>query len=208
VNDPDPKTEALLQRAASDSGAADELFAAHRANLRKMVGLRIDAGLRRRLDASDVVQDALLTASRRLADYVANRPMPFLVWLRLITRQALIGQFRHHLGADERDPRREVSGWMGDQTSADIETVADKLARSAVRPDEQVAGLELRQQLVVALESLDRLDREVLVMRHFEHLSNVETAAELGIEASAASKRHLRALTRLRQVMNGPGKQE
>lgn len=208
MSDPDPSTESLLQRAAHDPEAADTLFAAHRAALHKMVSLRVGSGLRRRLDASDVVQDALFTATKRLPDYVANRPMPFLVWLRLLTRQALIGQFRHHLGADERDPAREVSGCLDDRTSANIEIVADRLAQTAVLPDDQVAGEELRQQLVVALESLDRIDREVLVMRHFEHLSNADAAAELGIETSAASKRHLRALERLRRVMHGANAKE
>lgn len=202
VIDPDPNTEALLRRATADPEAADALFAAHREGLRRMIGLRVDAGLRRRLDASDVVQDALLTASKRLADYVENRPMPFVVWLRVLTRQALVGQYRRHLGADERDPKREVSGWLSDRTSADVGIVADRLAKTAVSPEDQVAREEIRKQLVLALESLEHLDREVLVMRHFEQLTNVQTAAELGIDTSAASKRHLRALERLRRVMH------
>lgn len=168
-----------------------------------MVALRVDAGVRRRLDASDIVQDALLIASKRLPDYLSKRPMPFLVWLRVLTRQAMIGQLRHHLGAQERDAKREVSAEVVGRTSANSGMVADRLAKSAISPGDQVAREELRERVVGALEALDELDREVLVMRHFEHLSNKEVAAELGIETSAASKRHLRALDRLRRGMAG-----
>ena len=53
---------------------------------------------------------------------------------------------------------------------------------------------------------MDPLDREVLALRHFEQLSNAETAEVLGIKEAAASKRYLRALKRLKEILTSmPG---
>jgi RNA polymerase sigma-70 factor, ECF subfamily len=59
----------------------------------------------------------------------------------------------------------------------------------------------MRIKLQEALNSLEPLDREVLSLRHFEQLTNIEAAQELGLEPSAASKRYLRALARLQRVL-------
>ena len=53
-----------------------------------------------------------------------------------------------------------------------------------------------------ALESMERKDRDVLVLRHFERLTNAESARELGIKESAASQRYLRALEKLRLLLS------
>ena len=52
-----------------------------------------------------------------------------------------------------------------------------------------------------SLADMNELDREVIALRHFEELSNIETAKILEIEPSAASKRYLRALKKLREIM-------
>ncbi|HZT83429.1 MAG TPA: sigma-70 family RNA polymerase sigma factor, partial [Gemmataceae bacterium] len=65
---------------------------------------------------------------------------------------------------------------------------------------------EMQIRLQEALNSLDPLDREVLALRHFEELSNSETAQVLGIQKSAASNRYVRALKRLKDVLSAmPG---
>ena len=56
------------------------------------------------------------------------------------------------------------------------------------------------------LNSMDPIDREVLILRHFEELSNAETAEVLGIQKTAACNRYLRALKRLKAVLSSmPG---
>ena len=56
------------------------------------------------------------------------------------------------------------------------------------------------------LNALDPIDREVLVLRHFEELSNNETAEVLGLQKSAASNRYIRALKRLKEILSSiPG---
>jgi RNA polymerase sigma-70 factor, ECF subfamily len=72
-------TELLARAAAADRSARDQLLTRHRTQLRRMVALRLDPRLAARLDPSDVVQDALAAADRRLDDFLRYRPLPF--WL-------------------------------------------------------------------------------------------------------------------------------
>ena len=60
---------------------------------------------------------------------------------------------------------------------------------------------ERKERIEEALEKMDPMDREVLALRHFEQLSNVEAAQELGINTAAASKRYVRALRRLKEIL-------
>jgi RNA polymerase sigma-70 factor (ECF subfamily) len=60
---------------------------------------------------------------------------------------------------------------------------------------------ELFDQVQAKLNSMDPLDREVLALRHFEQLGNVEVASVLGISEPAASLRYSRALRRLKDII-------
>jgi RNA polymerase sigma-70 factor (ECF subfamily) len=200
-------TDALLRRAADgDSAATDALFQEHRRALERMVHLRLDRALRRRLDVSDVVQEALLEASRRLARYLADgAEIPFAIWLRLVTGQKLAELRRRHLGSLRRDAALEVETRMGSRPSVPSRPWAERVARCATSPSGLAVRAEAREQVIRALERLDARDREVLVMRHFERRSNTEVALELGLRPEAASKRHVRALERLRRQLETAG---
>src|SRR5712692_8832039 len=103
------ETDHLLQRvAAGDQAVWGELLTRHRERLRCMVALRLERRLQGRIDPSDVIQEAYLTASMQLADYLKNPTIPFFLWLRLITGQKLVALHRHHLGTQGRDAGREV----------------------------------------------------------------------------------------------------
>src|SRR2546423_8466329 len=93
---------------AGDRAAFEELFARYRPDLLRFLDWRLDARLRRRLDASDVVQETQLEAFQRLADYLARRPMPFRLWLRKTAYERLLKARRRHLEAAQRAVDREV----------------------------------------------------------------------------------------------------
>jgi RNA polymerase sigma-70 factor (ECF subfamily) len=57
-------------------------------------------------------------------------------------------------------------------------------------------------RLQEALNTLEPLGREVLALRHFEELSNNETAQVLGLSKAAASNRYVRELARLKAVLD------
>jgi RNA polymerase sigma-70 factor (ECF subfamily) len=167
-----------------------------------MVEIRLDPRLRGRLDASDVVQEACGEALRRLPDWLDGEDMPLHLWLRFLTGQKLIQLHRHHLGAEMRDPGREVSLERGGAPDASSATLASAIAESGVLSPSGVAvRAEVADRLRAALDTMKPEDREVLVLRHFEQLSNGDVARILGLSAPGASLRYLRAAKRLREIL-------
>jgi RNA polymerase sigma-70 factor (ECF subfamily) len=199
--------EALLRQAmAGDQQALAALFTRYRDRLRKMVRLRLDDRLCGRIDTSDVLQDAYLDVARRFPEYVASPTVPFYLWLRSLTGQRLIDLHRRHLGAQMRDAGQEVSLNRGALPAASSASLAQHLLAGLTSPSQAAIREEMRLQLQEALNSMDPIDREVVVLRHFEELSNGETAEVLCIEPAAASKRYIRALRRLKTILNAvPG---
>lgn len=196
------ETQGLLEEAGrGDAAAVNRLFARHREALRRMVALRLDPALGRRVDASDVVQSALLVASRRLADYLREPALPFHLWLRQIARDRLIDEQRRHRLAGRRSLDRErpiAASAYQDRSSIDLATA---LRDDGLTPAAAVLRQELERRFQAALGRLDDDDREVLLMRHFEQLSNGEVARSLGLSDAAAGMRYLRALRRLRALL-------
>jgi RNA polymerase sigma-70 factor (ECF subfamily) len=164
----------------------------------------MDRHLQGRIDPSDVIQEAYLEAWTRLPEYLSNPAMPFFLWLRFLTGQRLVTLHRHHLGRRMRDPGREVSlhgGAWGGWPEATSAALAAQLLGHDTRPSEAAMRVELKIRLQDALNSMEAVDREVLSLRHFEQLSRAETAQVLGIKESAVSKRYVRALERLKDIL-------
>ncbi|HEV3256457.1 MAG TPA: sigma-70 family RNA polymerase sigma factor [Gemmataceae bacterium] len=196
------ETKRLLRDAAQgDRDGWGRLLEQHRDRLRRMLGLRLDPRLQGRIDASDVLQETYLEASARLPEYLRNPTMPFFLWLRFLAGQKLVTLHRHHLGAQMRDAGREVSIYRGRLPETSSAALAAQLLGHDTRPSEAAIRAELKIRLQEALNSMDALDREVLALRHFEQLSLAETAELLGLTESGASRRHLRALKRLKEVL-------
>jgi RNA polymerase sigma-70 factor (ECF subfamily) len=199
--------DALLARLKEgDQGALAELFSQYQAALRRMIDIRLDPRLNGRVSPSDVLQETYLDALQRAPHYFKHPEMPFFVWLRLIAGQRLVDVHRHHLGAKMRNAGQEVSLNLGGGPGASSACLAAHLLGNFTSPSQAFERIELLGAVEDALNSLDPIDREVLSLRHFEELSNADTAAILGIEKAAASKRYIRALERLKTVLAGvPG---
>ena len=196
----------LRRLAAGDQRALAELFARYRDRLRRMVRLRLDRRLQGRVDASDILQEAYLDVARRAADYAANPTMPPFLWLRLLTGQRLLMVHRQHLGTKMRDVGQEVSLYRGALPQASSVSLAAQLLGRMTSPSLAAVRAEMQLKLQEALNSMDPIDREVLTLRHFEELSNSDTAAVLGLQKAAASNRYVRALKRLKDVLSSmPG---
>lgn len=201
----------LLHRAlAGDESSLAALFDGYRDRLRRMIRLRLDRRLSGRVDSSDVLQEAYLDVRKRIAEYARDPAiMPFHLWLRLIAGQKLTDLHRYHLGAQMRDAGQEVSLHRGAFPQANSVSLATQLlgkmtsaSKAAIRADHKLIVQE-------ALNGMDPIDREVLALRYFEHLSNEETAQVLGLTKSAASNRYIRALKRLKEILSSiPGLKE
>ncbi len=191
----------LLDRLqAGDQLALGELFSKYRDRLGRMIQFRLDGRLKGRIAASDVLQEAYIDALKRLPHYQADPDMPFLIWLRWVTMQRLVEVHRQHLGAQMRDAGREVGLGAGGPLAASSAMIAEFIG-DLTSPSQAAQRSETLAQLGRALDGLDPTDREVLALRHFEELSNQETAAVLGIQPAAASKRYVRALERLKGAL-------
>jgi RNA polymerase sigma-70 factor (ECF subfamily) len=199
--------DALLTRAkAGDATALAALFTGHRERLERMVALRLDRRLTGRVDPSDVIQEAYLEVHKRFDEYARDASVPFFLWLRLVTGQKLADCHRHHLGARMRDARQEVSLYRGPMPQASSVSLAAQLLGKMTSASQAAVRAEHKLHVQEAINSMEPLDREVLVLRHFEHLSNDETALALGLRKSAASQRYIRALKRLKEILSAiPG---
>jgi RNA polymerase sigma-70 factor (ECF subfamily) len=199
------ETERLLRSVADgDQDSWGTLLTRHEESLRRMVAYRMDRRLQGRIDPLDVIQDAYLEASEHRAEFMREPARPFFLWLRAIVGNKLLELHRHHLGTQMRDAGREVSLYCGNMPEASSAALADQLLGHATRPSEAAIRAEVKIQLQEALNVMDPLDREVLVLRHFEQLSPAETAQVLGIREKAARMRYLRALKRLKDILVGP----
>jgi len=204
-DDDGDNTRRLEAAARGDRAAWGSVLAQHRERLQRMVALRMDRRLQGRVDPSDVIQDAYLEAARRLPEYIQeSAPMPLFLWLRYLTAQALQTVHRRHLGALARDAGREISIDGGRIPQATSAALAAQLLGHDTRASEAAIRAELKLRLEEALNSMDLIDREVLALRHFEQLSNAECARVLKLSESAATKRYIRALRRLKETFTGP----
>jgi RNA polymerase sigma-70 factor, ECF subfamily len=198
---PERTDELLAAAKAAEGGAADRLLAEFRDPLRRLIDLRLDPALARRVDASDIVQDVLLEANLRLTEYLQKPDMPFHLWLRHLAQDRIIDTHRRHRVALRRSIDREQPiqrPTLNDESSA---ALAGQLISNDRTPATAAMVGELRNRLADAVNDLAEDDREIILMRHQELLSNQEVAAALKLTEAAASMRYLRAVRRLRAVL-------
>jgi RNA polymerase sigma-70 factor (ECF subfamily) len=198
-----PDTEELLRLAEEgDLAARNRLLERHQQRLRSLIALRMDRRLAARIDPSDVVQESLAEADRRLEDYLRRKPMPFYPWLRQLALERLVEEHRRHLRSQKRSVRREEArlSFLPDESAQEL---ADRLMDQGSNPSARLRRESERNRVRAALTLLGENDREVLALRHLEQLSVREIAAVLGISDGAVKVRHLRALKRLRDLLAG-----
>ncbi|MFO0810022.1 MAG: sigma-70 family RNA polymerase sigma factor [Gemmataceae bacterium] len=202
MTDDSSEVDDLLRRASGgDEAACATLFSRYRDRLKRMVHLRLSRRLQGRIDDSDVIQEAYLDAGRRLAEYAADPKLPFFLWLRHLTGLKLAEVHRRHLGAQLRDADREVTLHRGGLPEADSVSLAAQLLGSFTTPSQAAVKAERRLAVQEALNAMDPIDREVLALKHFEQLSTSEIAEVLGLSKAGAGSRYLRAIKRLRDLL-------
>ncbi|QDV09832.1 ECF RNA polymerase sigma factor SigD [Planctomycetes bacterium Poly30] len=205
--DEDPALRAALEQArGGDLAAVGPLLESYRSRLARMVSIRMDSRLKGRFDTSDVLQETFVEIARRLPRYLEEEPekkMPFFLWVRFLVGQKLLQFHRSHLGVEARAADREVPLSVQSGPGASSYSVASVwLAESGGTPSRAAVAGEEHARVQEALEGMSAMDREVLVLRHFEQLSNTEVATLLQISPQAASARYVRALTRLQSVVS------
>ena len=194
----------LVQAAAEgDQQAWEKLDTTFRPQLKRMVRVRLDPRLASRVDASDVVQEALFDAAIGLREFISKPQMPFFLWLRLMTGSRLAKIHRFHLGTQRRSIARECGRDHVSGPDASSILLAERFIADQSAPEQRLARTELRERLISALDELPPLEREVLVLRHFEQLTNADAAVVVGLTPGGTSKCYFRGLQRLKEVF-GP----
>ena len=201
--EPQQTTELFGEAKAGDAEAVNRLLERHRRAVHRMVQLRLDQKIRRRVGVSDVVQDVFVEASRRLRDYLQNPLMPFHLWLRHIAQDRIIDAHRRHRTSAKRsvDRERPLAGVPTmDRSTVDL---MGQICDPERTPASAVAQQEMVHRVEAAMAELDDQDGEIIMMRHYEHLTNQEAAIALELSEPAASMRYLRAIRRLRGLLTG-----
>lgn len=182
---------ARLERARQGDGAsAGALLTPHVACLTALARAGIGRRVRGKVDATDVVQEALLDAHRQLARFRGATDRELAAWLRRILAGQLALAPRRHLGARGRDARRERPIAEGEHVAADDSGAA--------------AGAQRRERAALLAAAVDALPpdyRAAVALRHREGLPFAEVARRLGKTEAAAEKLWLRALARLRATL-------
>jgi len=198
------KTEELLLGARDgDDDAVNRLIERHRAAVLRMVQMRLDHKIRRRVDVSDVVQDVMIEANRRLQAYIANPAMPFHLWLRHIAKDRIIDAHRRHRGSQKRSVDREQALAVPGANDRSTMDLAVHLCDRELTPAAAATQREMAKRVADAVSELGDQDGEIIIMRHYEQLTNQEVAAALDLTEPAASMRYLRAVRRLRELLGG-----
>ncbi len=199
------QTQELIDAAKDgNDDAAERLLDRHRVALRRMIEMRLDRRIQQRVDASDIVQEVLIEANRRLQRYLNDPSMPFHLWLRQMARDRIIDAHRRHRVSGKRSVDREqamVAPAAMDRSTLEL---AGQLCDPEMTPAAAATMQELQRRFEAALETMDDHDREIVLMRHFEQLSNQDVAKALGLTEPAASMRYLRAIRRLRKLLSEP----
>jgi RNA polymerase sigma-70 factor, ECF subfamily len=204
---PEWDTDTLIRKARQgDRVAREQLLVRHRGRLRQMIAFRLDPRIAARVDPSDVVQEALTDASRKLSEYLKHRPIPYYPWLRQLALERLVKLHRRHIQAQKRSVTREED-WLPPLPDESAVELADRLgveglqAQASGTPVGRLLREELRRRVRTILDQLGPRDREVLVLRHLEQMSPREMSAVLEISEGAVRVRHLRALQRFRELL-------
>jgi RNA polymerase sigma-70 factor, ECF subfamily len=192
--------------AGDDEEALRALFVEHRERLKRMIGLRLSRRLAGRIDDSDVLQEAYIEMARKYHDYARDPKLAPFLWMRHLTALKLLEVHRRHLGSQIRDADREVTLHRGCLPVADSVSLAAQLLGTLTAPSQAAIKAETRLLVQQALNSMDPTDREVVALKHFEQLSISEIAQVLGLSKAGAGSRYLRAIKRLRSILeNIPG---
>jgi RNA polymerase sigma-70 factor (ECF subfamily) len=195
---------ALIARAEGDDSALGRLLERYRGKIRLAVAARLDGRVARRVDASDLVQETLADAVKKFPEFVRDRDrIGFPKWLRQLARRRIIWARRQHLGAAKRSVARD----RGEQPPPETEHtqgLISGIVAPGSSPSRQVVHNEEKEQLVELLKKLPELDRTILRLRYAGQHPFPEIANRLNMGLSAVTMHHLRAIRKLRELMETP----
>jgi RNA polymerase sigma-70 factor (ECF subfamily) len=193
--DPATASDGELVRLAREGSAPAlrALFERHESALKAFVERRLPAGLRRKVAPEDVLQEAYIVASARLAEFEDRGDGAFRAWLMRIAEFKLKEAVRAYLGTRKRADVREVSRGGRPDTSAFL--------GDSPSPSEVAQGNEMRDAAAKAMKTLPPDYREILRLVQVEGLTLKLAAVRMGRSHEATKKLYGRALGRFAELL-------
>jgi RNA polymerase sigma-70 factor (ECF subfamily) len=198
---PGSSDEDLVERArAGDGEALRLLLNRHEPSLRDRVRRELPASLRRKVGASDVIQEAYLGVHRNLANFEPRGEGSFERWLARIVDNKVRDTLRHYLARGKRGRQREVSRPHRADTR--------QFPARQPTPSAIAMAAELEARVRESFERLSPDHQDALRLLRDEGLSMEQAGERLGRSGEAMRKLYARAVTRLRELtreMEVPG---
>ncbi len=195
------ETDALISKAlAGDESARKNLLLRNEDRLRRVITIYLDSRLAARIDPSDILQDSMVKALKKLPEFLQDRSMAFYPWIRQIVRDQLIDTYRKHVLAERRSVRLEqLQPRITDASAAQL---VDRLVGTGTSPTAAFSREERRMQVKNALKQLSEDEQELLLMRFFEQLRVTEIAEVLSVPLETAKSRIRRALEKMNRILH------
>ena len=188
----------LLDEALAGNGESlGALLEDYRAYLTVLAQRYLDARVRGRLDAADIVQITFLEAQRDISAFRGHCIEELLGWLRHILRNNVSSAHQKHLFTQKRSARREVSNSPTDSRPA----FTDLAPSETTSPSQRLMRDEAAVHLANCLEQLPETQREALRLRYVEGCSLKEIAASMSKSEMAVAGLLKRGLQALRNQM-------
>jgi RNA polymerase sigma-70 factor (ECF subfamily) len=188
-----------------NTGCLGDLLQRHRRYLRSLAQSLIDAKLRSKISAADLVQDTMLSAYRDFDKFRGQTDRQFVAWLRQILIHRLQSYVQHYVLTRKRDVRRECSLHEFEERRLRAAAAGDDYATfydPGLSPCALLIRREDARELAEYLARLPQDYRKVVRLRSIQCLGFREVAARLGRSEGAVRMLWLRAIERLRQQVN------
>jgi RNA polymerase sigma-70 factor (ECF subfamily) len=196
-----PVPELLQSARLGNTEALGQVLQLYRNYLTILATTQLDRRLRRRVNPSDLVQDAMLAAHTDFAKFRGCSERELLAWLRQILINCLHHVIETHLRAKMRDMRREISV---EQVSATLDRSACNFAQMiADHGPSPSAPMQQRERAVALADQLSRLPpqyRDVIVLRNLQGLSFEEVADRMDRKPGTVRMLWLRAIEKFKQI--------
>ena len=165
-------------------GLGESEILRYRGFLRLLAEGQVEAPYRKRVDASDMVQETLLKAWRDRGQFRGRTREELLSWLRTILAHTIANARRDHrrLHCDYR-LERSIEASIDDSSRR----VLDWLSAKAPTASSQFVRVELLDRVAAAVEALPPLQREAVTLRHWQGLPLQEIAAQMGRSSGAVA---------------------
>jgi RNA polymerase sigma-70 factor (ECF subfamily) len=145
--DSDETDELIARSLDGDPFAFRLLHDRYRVRLRSLIVENLDPRLAARLDASDIVQEVFVKASKRLREYSERNKTSFFVWLQGLANDSLIDAHRFHVRSQRRSVNRERK-YGRNESEDSMRKLADKLCDSGISPSQEMIRSEAKEKVL------------------------------------------------------------